>query len=157
MGLEWGFLKLSRLKGEHILWKLVQTLKNFTVTQLKELFESVQWESAAYPHRLKRGMKHSSYVLSAWDDEKLIVLVRCLDDGTSAAFIHYLLVRPDYQKYHVGSTLMEKMMKHYQDYLYVKVMPSGDHLVPFYQKFGFEQDGIYCAMEVKRIGTLKDI
>ncbi|MCH4266530.1 MAG: GNAT family N-acetyltransferase [Solobacterium sp.] len=132
------------------------TQKEFTAEQLQDLFASVHSQSAAYPSRLKEGMLHSSLVISAWDGRQLVGLIRCLDDGTTVAFIHYLLVRPDYQKYHIGHALMEQMMEHYADYLYIKIMPSDPSVIPFYEKFGFRQYDNYCAMEVKRLGVLKD-
>ena len=55
------------------------------------------WDSGRYPEQLKRGMEHSSQVISAWDGDKLIGLVRGLDDGETVAFLHYLLVDPAYR------------------------------------------------------------
>ncbi len=76
--------------------------KDFTERELERLFLSVGWESGRYPEQLKRGMEHSSQVISAWDGEKLIGLVRGLDDGETVAFLHYLLVDPAYPR---GATL----------------------------------------------------
>ena len=61
----------------------------------------------------------------------------------------YLLVRPDYQGYHIGAELMNRLMSHYTEYLYVKIMPSDPKTIPFYQKFGFERYDNYSAMERK--------
>ena len=44
------------------------------------------WDSGRYPEQVKRGMEHSSQVISAWDGDKLIGLVRGLDDGETVAF-----------------------------------------------------------------------
>ena len=88
-------------------------------------------------------------MISAWDGDKLVGLVRSLDDGELCAFIHDLLVRPDYQGYHIGVELMNRLMSHYTEYLYVKIMPSDPKTIPFYQKFGFERYDNYSAMERK--------
>jgi len=42
-------------------------------------------------------MHNSTRVISAWDGDKLVGLVRALDDGETVAFLHYLLVDPAYQ------------------------------------------------------------
>ncbi len=55
--------------------------KVFTVEELQGLFLSVEWESGNYPEKLVRAMQNSSHVISAWDGDKLIGLVRALDDG----------------------------------------------------------------------------
>lgn len=77
----------------------------FTEKELQRLFLSVGWESGNYPDKLVRAMQNSSHVISAWDDNKLIGLVRALDDGETVAFLHYLLVDPAYQGYHIGDVL----------------------------------------------------
>lgn len=71
--------------------------KNFTAAELQRLFLSVGWESGNYPEKLVRGMRSSTRVISAWDGGKLVGFVRALDDGVTAARIHYLLVDPAYQ------------------------------------------------------------
>lgn len=123
--------------------------KEFREEDLQRLFRSVNWESAEYPDRLVRGMRNSSHVITAWDGEKLVGLVRGLDDGATAAFLHYLLVDPEYQGYHIGSELMKRIMAYYEDLLYVKVIPSDPDTIRFYERFGFRQYENYSAMVKK--------
>ena len=82
--------------------------KEFTVDQLQRLFLSVNWESGKYPEKLVRAMHNSTRVISAWDGDKLVGLVRALDDGETVAFLHYLLVDPAYQGLHIGDNLMKQ-------------------------------------------------
>ncbi len=125
--------------------------KEFTPAQLEELFLSVGWESGKHPEKLARAMRNSTSVISAWDDGVLVGLIRALDDGETVAFIHYLLVNPSYQKYHIGTELMNRLLKKYQHLLYVKIMPSDPATIPFYEKFGFRQYDHYSALEIKRL------
>lgn len=125
--------------------------KEFTKEQLEQLFLSVNWKSGKYPDRLVKAMKNSSHVISAWDGDKLVGLIRSLDDGETVAFIHYLLVHPSYQNYHIGKELMERLMDKYKDILYVKIMPSDPKTIPFYERFGFKQYDNYSAMEIMRL------
>jgi len=126
-------------------------IKKFTKEEIERLFLSVNWESGKYPERIVEALQKSSKVISAWDEDRLIGLVRSLDDGNLCAFIHYLLVDPAYQGYHIGYALMEQLMAEYEDYLYIKIMPSDVGTIPFYKKFGFEIYDNYSAMEVKRL------
>lgn len=128
-----------------------QTSKEFDVEQIRDLFLSVNWASGKYPEKIVRGLRNSSVVISAWDEEKLIGLVRALDDGETVAFLHYLLVNPKYQGAHIGAELMERVLDGYQDFLYVKIMPSDPGTIPFYEKFGFRQYDNYSALEIKRL------
>lgn len=120
--------------------------KVFTVEELQGLFLSVEWESGNYPEKLVRAMQNSSHVISAWDGDKLVGLVRALDDGQTIAFLHYLLVDPAYQGLHIGDELMKQIMSCFEDILYVKVMPSDPKTIPFYERYGFQQYDNYSAM-----------
>lgn len=123
--------------------------KEFTPAELKRLFLSVNWESGRYPEKLVNAMRNSEKVISAWDGDKLVGLIRALDDGNTVAFLHYLLVDPEYQGYHVGDNLMKQIMSFYEDLLYVKVIPSDIKTIPFYERYGFKQYDNYSAMVKK--------
>ena len=81
-----------------------RTTKEFTPELLQRLFQSVRWESGNYPDKLARAMANSTAVVSAWDGDRLVGLVRALSDGETVAFLHYLLVDPAYQGQHIGGT-----------------------------------------------------
>ncbi|MDD7739953.1 MAG: GNAT family N-acetyltransferase [Fusicatenibacter sp.] len=124
--------------------------KDFTAAELQRLFLSVNWESGNYPEKLVRAMKNSTHVISAWDGDRLVGLVRALDDGETVALLHYLLVDPEYQGKHIGDGLMKRIMSCFDDLLYVKVMPSDPKTIAFYEKYGFQQYSNYSAMERKQ-------
>ena len=124
--------------------------KSFRTEDLERLFLSINWESGRYPEKLARAMENSTYVVSAWDGDKLVGLVRSLSDGETVAFIHYLLVDPEYQKCHIGDGLMSRMMKNFDNLLYVKLMPSEPKTIPLYERYGFKQYDNYSAMVLKK-------
>lgn len=120
--------------------------KVFTAKELQRLFLSVQWESGNYPEKLVRAMKNSSHVISAWDGNKLVGLIRALDDGETVAFLHYLLVDPAYQGRHIGDALMRHILNCFENLLYIKIIPSDPKTIPFYERYGFRQYDNYSAM-----------
>ena len=138
------------MKGGYALEIEYRQTKEFTAVELKRLFLSVNWESGKYPEKLVRAMHNSTKVISAWDGNKLVGLVRALDDGETIAFLHYLLVDPAYQGHHIGDELMKRIMVFYEDFLYVKIMPSDPKTIPFYERYGFRQYNNYSAMVRKR-------
>lgn len=83
------------------------------------------------------------------DNECLVGLVRELDDGETVAFIHYLLVDPKYQGFHIGDMLMKQLMGYLDEILYIKIMPSDPKTIPFYERYGFKQFENYSAMVIK--------
>ncbi len=54
------------------------------------------------------------------------------------AFIHYVLVDPEYQGHHIASGLISMIKEKYKDYLYIDVMPDDKSNCPFYEKSGFK-------------------
>ncbi len=111
--------------------------KTFTKEQVQQLFLSVHWVSGNYPERLYKALMNSSTVLTVWDDEKLIGLIRVLDDTEMLAQIHYVLVHPDYQGQGIAGKMLAYIKEKYKDFLYIEVMPEDKKNVPFYQKHGF--------------------
>lgn len=45
-----------------------------------------------------------------------------MDDGELTAYIHYLLIRPEYQRRGIGRKLLELVKEKYKDYLYLLVI-----------------------------------
>jgi len=114
-----------------------RNIKEFQPKELQDLFQSVKWISGQYPEKLKKAMKHSDTVFSAWDDEKLIGLINALDDNSMTVYIHFLLVHPDYQGKGVGKELLRMINEKYIDYLRV-VLIADEEETGFYHNSGFE-------------------
>lgn len=97
--------------------------KIFTQDQTEALFKSAGWISGNYPERLHKALMNSDTVITAWDGKKLTGLVRVLDDTEMVAYMHYLLVRPDYQGRGIAKNLLDvnvntKMHTFYQINMY---------------------------------------
>lgn len=71
-----------------------------------------------------------------------------IDDSEMTAYLHYLLVHPDYQGMGIATQLLYKVKQKYKDYLYINVMPEESKNVAFYEKHGFRtmEDG--AAMQI---------
>lgn len=111
--------------------------KTFTQDQVQELFKSVGWISSEYPQRLHKALMNSQTVLTAWDGERLIGLARVLDDSELVAFVHYVLVHPEYQGQKIAGNMVEYIRDKYKDYLYIEGMPEDSKNVAFYERHGF--------------------
>ena len=94
--------------------------KKFDNKSVVDLFSSVGWVSAQYPTRLYKALMHSSTVITAWDGDRLVGLVRVLDDSELVAYMHYVLVHPDYHGQGIAGTMVEMVKEKYKDYLYKK-------------------------------------
>ena len=111
--------------------------KEFTAEELERLFLSVKWLSGAYPDRLVVALRNSDTVLSAWDGQRLVGLINVLDDSIMTAYIHYLLVDPEYQGHGIGRELTRRVLDRYKDYLRILLVSYEDD-VAFYESLGFK-------------------
>lgn len=118
--------------------------KCFTSEQVQALFRSVGWVSGEYPSRLHKALMHSSTVITAWDGERLVGLARVLDDSEMVAYMHYVLVHPDYHGQGIAGTMIAQVKAKYRDFLYLEIMPEERKNAAFYQRFGFQvmEDGV---------------
>lgn len=110
--------------------------KNFTENELKELFLSVNWSSGNYPEKLVIAMENSSSVFTAWNGSQLVGLINVLDDGIMTAYVHYLLINPDFHGRGIGRNLVNHVKEKYKDYLRI-VLVAYDKEIGFYEHCGF--------------------
>uniref|UniRef100_UPI0027DB3A12 GNAT family N-acetyltransferase n=1 Tax=uncultured Haemophilus sp. TaxID=237779 RepID=UPI0027DB3A12 len=96
--------------------------RNFTPQQAADLFLSVRWVVGKYPDRLYKALMNSSRVISAWDGNRLVGLIRVMDDSELVCFINYVLVHPDYHGQGIAGRLLEMVKEAYKSYLYINVM-----------------------------------
>jgi len=108
----------------------------FEPKELQDLFLSVEWSSGHYPEKLVIAMKNSGSVYTAWNNEKLIGLINTLDDDIMTAYVHYLLINPEYQRKGIVKELVRLVLEKYKEYLRI-VLIAYDKEVDFYKRCGF--------------------
>ncbi|MDR2276266.1 MAG: GNAT family N-acetyltransferase [Vagococcus sp.] len=108
-------------------------------SDLEKLYSSVGW--AAYTKNLdvlEQAINHSLQVISAWNEDGLVGLIRVIGDGFTIIYVQDILVHPDYQDKKIGTELMTKILDNYpevrQKVLLTEDAPDVRH---FYEKFGF--------------------
>ena len=125
---------------------------DFSERELERLFLSVEWSSGHFPDKLKVAMQNFSTVYSAWDVDKLIGMICAMDDGIMNAYVHYLLVDPEYHGQTVGRTLVEMIKEHYRDYMRIAVIAYNDEL-HFYENCGFSKADDASPMFITSLWT----
>ncbi|MGM9647161.1 MAG: GNAT family N-acetyltransferase [Eubacteriales bacterium] len=122
--------------------------KKFTQDEVQSLFLSVGWVSGQYPSRLYKALMHSSTVITAWDERRLVGLVRLIDDSELVAYMHYVLVDPAYHGRGIAGNMIRMVKEKYKNYLYIEVMPEESKNASFYEKYGFTTmpDGVAMQM-----------
>lgn len=117
---------------------IYKDIHNFRKEDLEGLFLSVEWSSGHFPDKLAIAMQNFKTVYSAWDGNRLVGLVCAMDDGIMTAYLHYMLVRPEYQQQGIGHKLLEMMKEHYGTYLRICLIAYNAEL-DFYESCGFKK------------------
>ncbi len=127
-------------------------IHNFECEELERLFLSVEWSSGYFPDKLAVAMKNFNTVYSAWDGGKLVGMICVMDDGIMNAYVHYLLVDPDYHGKTIGRTLVNMVKEKYKEYMRIVVVAYDDEL-HFYEECGFEKSKNASPMFITSLWT----
>ena len=115
--------------------------KNPDSKQLDELWKAVGWNRRG-KNKWKKILTKSSYVCSAWENNKLIGFGRILEDGIMCMF-YDIGIHPDYQKKGVGTKIMKALIGKVKDKKYTSIGLFAWEKNPgnmiFYEKLGFRK------------------
>lgn len=108
--------------------------------QVEKLYNDVEWYAYTKDLEvLQQALSHSLEVISAWNGDKLVGLIRAVGDGLTILYIQDILVLKAYQNQGIATQLMEQMMEKYknvrQKVLLTEEAPDVRH---FYEKNEFE-------------------
>lgn len=118
----------------------LQSSKDINMNQLEKLYNDVEWY--AYTKDLavlQQALYQSLDVISAWDGEELVGLIRIVGDGLTIMYIQDILVLNAYQNQGIVTQLMQQALNKYKDVrqkvLLTEEAPDVRH---FYEKNGFQ-------------------
>lgn len=126
--------------------------RNFTEAQLEKLFLLVNWDSGKYPKKLKKALDNCATVFTAWSGDELVGLANAIDDGELTAYVHYLLVNPEFQGQGIGTALVELMKEKYKNYLHFFLLAEHRELIGYYERLGFENKSEKSVMKINSEG-----
>ncbi|WP_084243660.1 GNAT family N-acetyltransferase [Planomicrobium okeanokoites] len=114
--------------------------KKIDKESLKSLYEDVEW--FAYTKdldQLAEAVAHSLYVLSVWDNDELIGLIRVIGDSLTIIYIQDILVLKCRQNKGIASELMRRVLIKYRNVRQkVLLTEEAAGVRHFYEKNGFE-------------------
>lgn len=114
--------------------------KNIDREKLERLYNDVEWYAYTQDLEiLQQAIEQSFEVISAWDREELVGLIRIIGDGLTIIYIQDILVLNAYQNQGIATQLMQQVLKKYknvrQKVLLTEEAPDVRH---FYEKNGFQ-------------------
>ena len=109
--------------------------------EILRLYTEVGW--MAYTKdmsALEQGYKHSLLVLSAYENEELLGIVRAVGDGHTIVFVQDILVFPEKQRQGVGTALLKAVLDRYPDVRQIELVTDNTpKTVAFYKSLGFSE------------------
>lgn len=114
--------------------------KRIDKNTLKSLYEDVEWYAYTKDmDQLAEALARSLYVLSAWDQEELIGLVRVVGDGLTIIYIQDILVLNNRQNQGIASELMRRVLEKFHSVRQkVLLTEEAADVRHFYEKHGFQ-------------------
>ena len=105
-----------------------------------QLYRTTGWESRVNlgEDKLIEAVRNSWYMVSVYDDDKLVGFGRIISDGVFQAFICDVVVLPEYQRRGIGTKIVKTLLKRCDDenILSVKLFASTGKS-KLYKKLGF--------------------
>ena len=130
----------------------VRELTAIDLDVLLDLYNSVGWTNyTEKPEMLKKAYENSLLILGAYENDKLVGVIRVVGDGFSVVFIQDILVFPEYQRRGIGTRLLREVMERYSSvYQMELMMDNTPKTVSFYQSVGFvKADDMGCCAFMK--------
>ena len=110
-----------------------------------DLYASVGWSNYTnHPRQLEQAFHQSLFVIVAYDEDKLVGLIRVVGDGLTIVFIQDLLVYPHYQRQGIGRCLLEQTLKRFKDVYQIQLATElSDKNLAFYRELGFRRQEVF--------------
>ncbi len=120
--------------------KIIYKIGNIDkVSEVKSLYEDAEWTSYTKDiQKLIKALNSSLFIITAWDGDELVGLVRVVGDGLTIIYIQDILVRKSYKRKGIGTQLLQKVLHNFKD-VRQKVLLTDEkqEIRKFYEKNGF--------------------
>lgn len=119
----------------------IKEYTKFNFDEIKKLYDAVGW--TAYTddmNSLEKGYENSLKVLAAYEDDKLLGIIRAVGDGFTVVFIQDILVFPEEQGKGIGKALIKAMLDFYPNVRQIQLTTDVDpKTIAFYKSVGFSE------------------
>ena len=115
--------------------------KPISPADLQPLFAQTDWAAKRSPESLQAMLDQRGVCVGAWEGERLIGFARAFTDDVFRAFIEDVIVDEAYRGQGIGGELTRRLLERL-DHVEEIMLSCHDHLIPFYERLGFERSGM---------------
>ncbi|MCK5128963.1 MAG: GNAT family N-acetyltransferase [Clostridiales bacterium] len=122
------------------------------IADIEHLYQDAGW--FAYTNdldKLQRAFENSSLVVSAWENDELVGVIRVISDNNTIAYIQDILVLESHKRAGIGTKLLSMALEQFKD-VRQKVLLTDNTTISkeFYEANGFvPSDKKDCISYVK--------
>lgn len=138
---------------------MIKYCNSITADEYNLLRKSVHWNEIE-TERLERGLKNSSFITVAKENDKVVGAARAIGDGGYITMIFDVIVSPKYQ----GNGIGKQLIKNIKEYIKEELKDGESEMVcllvasgkeGFYKQFGFQErpsgnNGAGMSMWIKK-------
>ena len=117
-----------------------RTGKRIARGKLAALYESVRWLHFKLPEKLAQAYLNSDFVVTAWDDGRLVGAGRAITDDCFNAYFPDIAVHPSYSGSGIGREIVTRLLKRYKNYYNVTVVAEDPIAGEFFKKCGLADE-----------------
>ena len=130
----------------------IRKYEYFHLEDIINLYQSVGWTN--YLERigiLEEAYANSLCVLGAYDDDRLIGIIRAVGDGQTIVFVQDIIVLPEHQRKGIGTKLLKAVIDKYKYVYQMELLTDNtEKTKAFYRSVGFTaSDDIGCVAFIK--------
>lgn len=118
---------------------IIKPYSHYIEAEILPLYKAVGWSNYyEHPEMIEKAYAGSLCILAAFEEEKLVGIIRAVGDGHSILFIQDILVYPEYQRKGIGTALMKTMLDRYAHVYQTELATDNtEKTIAFYKSLGF--------------------
>ena len=129
-----------------------EVTKDLPSEELHKLFISAGWSDGSETQKMIENYNvpfiNSTLVISAWDNNRLIGVVRVLSDTMFRSIIYDLVIYPEYQNKGIGAELIRRCIEHFPNSEWL--IQTTDGILSYCKKFGFKvNEDVFVSIPCK--------
>jgi ribosomal protein S18 acetylase RimI-like enzyme len=120
----------------------LKTGSDIPLDEIVDLYNSVGW--LAYTNdeqrpKLQEAIRNSTYVVTAWSNDKLVGLARCLSDDVAICYLQDILIDPEYQRQGIGRKLLHNCLERFAHVrMQVLLTDDEERQIKFYESLNYK-------------------
>jgi predicted N-acetyltransferase YhbS len=114
--------------------------RKLPLRQLIALYRANDWSSAEKGELLRKALRNSDSLITAWAGKQLVGLGNAISDGFLVVYYPHLIVLPEFHRQGIGAEIVRQLKKKYACF-HMHMLVADGKAIDFYKKCGFARAG----------------